>query len=268
MSLSKKELYVIGAVVVLLVLAILAYLNYLNDSTLQKIEVLASPSPNHWLGTDLSGSDVLINLLRATFLELVTVIILLPCIYIGGAVFGVLISYYHSTFIREVLLGIFHYIITIPIILVGIFLLIFFGTGQKNLILVLIIAYIPTQVLYVFNQMETVKKKDFVLSKMSFGFTKKYIYRSHLYPNVKSAYVSYTLSRVPEIIMMNMALNFFGLGAQPPLASFGRILYDGLSFMFSAWWLWGFAVVFIIGLFVVINTFTRKLTYDDFETLF
>ncbi|MEK6647082.1 MAG: ABC transporter permease subunit, partial [Candidatus Firestonebacteria bacterium] len=96
-------------------------------------------------------------------------------------------------------------------------------------------------------------KNDFVIAKMSYGLSKSYIYIYHLFPNVKKGCTNYTLARMPEILMMNLSLNFLGLGVQPPNASFGRLLFDGLSFMFSAWWMWVFPVTIIMVIFVSAN---------------
>ena len=90
---------------------------------------------------------------------------------------------------------------------------------------------------------------------MSYGFSKSYIYIHHLFPNIVKGFTNYTLARIPEILMMNLALNFLGLGIQSPNSSFGRLLFDGLSFMFSAWWMWVFTVGEIIFLFLLINKF-------------
>jgi peptide/nickel transport system permease protein len=105
----------------------------------------------------------------------------------------------------------------------------------------------------VYNQIEEAKKQDFVIVKRSYGFSKSYILSHHLFPYIKNSFNTYTFSRMPEILMMDLAFNFFGLGIQPPNTSFGRMLFDGLSFMFSAWWMWMFPASVVIVLFVCGN---------------
>ena len=65
--------------------------------------------------------------------------------------------------------------------------------------------------------------------------------------------------------MMDLAFNFWGLGVQPPHSSFGRMLFDGLSFMFSAWWMCVFAVILVILLFVLINSIVMSILKKEEE---
>lgn len=45
------------------------------------------------------------------------------------------------------------------------------------------------------------------------------------------------LYAIPELIGIEVGLSFFGLGAQPPTPSLGRLIYDGISEFYLAWWL-------------------------------
>ena len=220
---------------------------------------LSAPSFRHWFGTDLAGGDVFIKSINALGLEVLTLLIVLPVIYFGGLAVGMILSYFSNDRIREFLLNLIRYWVTLPVLLIALFLLILLGSGQKNAIIVIIFLYIPTQALYVYNQLETLKKQEFIIAKLSYGFSKLYLYKNHLFPNIKKGFANYTYARMPEIIMMNLALNFLGLGAQPQVSSFGRMLFDGLSFMFSAWWMWLFIVIFLVILFLGMNNFIKKL---------
>lgn len=224
---------------------------------------LAPPSFRQWFGTDLTGADVFIKSINALGLEILTLLIVLPVIYFFGLITGMILSYFSNDRIREFFLNLIHYWVTLPVLLIALFILILLGAGQKNAIIVMIFIYIPTQALYVYNQLETAKKSEYIVAKMSYGFSKLYIYKNHLFPNIKNGFTNYTLARMPEIIMMNLALNFLGLGVQPPGSSFGRMLFDGLSFMFSAWWMWVFPILFIVILFLVMNEFLISLRKED-----
>lgn len=238
-KLTNKSLIATG----LLVLIFIA--GHINFTSTENSPNLSPPSWNHWFGTDLTGADIFIKSINALAIEILTLLIVLPIIYYIGLFIGILLSYFSNDRIREFLLNLIHYWVTLPVLLIALFLLILAGAGQANAIIIMIFVLLPTQSLYVYNQLETVKKEDFVIAKMSYGFSKTYIFIHHLFPNIKKGFTNYTLARMPEIIMMNLALNFLGLGVQPPNSSFGRMLFDGLSFMFSAWWMWLPSVVSI-----------------------
>ncbi|TVL99481.1 MAG: hypothetical protein CV087_17690 [Candidatus Brocadia sp. WS118] len=231
---------------------------YKSFITSEKATHLSPPSLQYWFGTDLTGSDIFLKSMNALGIEILTISIVLPAIYFLGLFLGMILSYFSNDKIREFFLNLIHYWVTLPVLLIALFLLILIGAGQKNAIAVMIFILIPTQALYVYNQLETIKKNDFVIAKMSYGLSKSYIYIYHLFPNVQKGFTNYTLARMPEILMMNLALNFLGLGVQPPFSGFGRLLYDGLSFMFSAWWMWVFVIILITVLFTLVDNFVTK----------
>ena len=217
------------------------------------------PTWQHWFGTDVIGNDIFLKSTSALFIAVITLIIVLPAIYIGGLLIGILFSYFDNPKLREFFLNLAHYWITLPILLIAIFLLILVGSGQGNIIGILIFVLLPSQALYVYNQMEEAKKQDFVIAKRSYGFSKGYIFLHHLFPYIRNSFNNYTLSRTPEILIMDLTFNFLGLGVQSPQSSFGRMLFDGLSFMFSAWWMWVFPVILVILLFLIINWYAARI---------
>lgn len=240
----------------MLILLYVGYSHFILDSGVSPS--LSPPSAHHWFGTDLAGGDLFLASLEALGLEVGTLLLVLPVIYFSGLLIGMVLSYFSNDKLREFLLNFIHYWVTLPVILIALFLLILFGSGQKNAIGVMIFMLIPTQTLYVYHQLESAKKNDFFVAKMSYGLSRPYIYRHHLFPFITKGVAGYALARTPEVIMMNLALNFLGLGAQQPMHSFGRMLFDGLSFMFSAWWMWIFPVLFIMIFFIVLISFALK----------
>ena len=256
-SLSNKyRLKYLAGVSVLLVIIVLLYTS--NEGIRENV-VFSPPTFDHWFGTDIIGNDVFFKSLNALFVALITIAIVLPAIYVGGLVIGYVLSYFDNENLREFFFNLVHYWVTLPVLLIAVFLLILVGAGQVNVIGILIFVLIPSQSLYVYNQMEEAKKQDFVIAKRSYGFSKAYIFLHHLFPFTKNSFNIYTLSRMPEILMMDLAFNFLGLGVQPPNSSFGRMLFDGLSFMFSAWWMWVFPVILVILIFVLVNLIIKRI---------
>lgn len=221
-------------------------------------EVLMQPSRNHWCGTGLFGEDIFVETTIATGIEVLLLLVVSAIVWVSGIIFGVLISFPSNSFVRELMLSVIHVFATLPILLLALFMLILLGGGFVNSILILIIAILPSQILYAYNQFEQAKKEDFYLAKQSYGLSRLYIYKHHLFPCVIKKYNNYTLSRLPEITMMGLALDFLGLGIKAPTPSLGRMLFDGMSFMFSAWWLWFFPVISIIIIFSILSRYVRQ----------
>ncbi len=254
---NKSRLKYLAVVSLFLTTIVLLYL--LSDPGIHNSVVFSPPTPDHWFGTDVIGNDIFLKSINALLVALITLAIVLPVIYFGGLIIGCALSYFDNEKLREVFLNLVHYWITLPVLLIAVFLLILAGAGQVNVIGILIFVLIPSQSLYVYNQMEEAKKQDFVIAKKSYGFSQGYVFLHHLFPFTKNSFNTYTLSRMPEILMMDLAFNFLGLGVQPPNSSFGRMLFDGLSFMFSAWWMWVFPVMLVILVFVGVNWVARSI---------
>ena len=255
--LTKYKLLVTVVVSTLAVLVVVGfYLCYVVNTGGY---IFSPPTLNNWFGTDVIGNDIFLSSMYALFVALASIAIVLPAIYIGGLVVGIALSYFDNPKIREFFLNLVHYWITLPILLIAVFVVVLVGAGQGNVIAILIFVLIPTQSLYVYNQMEEVKKRDFIIAERSYGFSKGFIFLHYLLPYIKTSFNIYTLSRMPEILMMDLALNFLRLGVQPPSASFGNMLLDGLSFMFSAWWMWIFPVILVVLLFVLITWVSNNI---------
>jgi len=257
---NKYRLKYLAGVSLFLTIIVLLY--SLPNAVIHNSVVFSPPTSYHWFGTDVIGNDIFLNSINALFIALITLAMVLPAIYFGGLIIGCVLSYFDNEKLREFFLNLVHYWVTLPVLLIAVFLLILVGAGQVNVIGILIFVLIPSQSLYVYNQMEEAKKQDFVITKRSYGFSKRYIFLHHLFPFTKTSFNTYTLSRMPEILMMDLAFNFLGLGVQPPNSSFGRMLFDGLSFMFSAWWMWVFPVILVILLFVLANWAMKSITEE------
>ncbi len=59
----------------------------------------------------------------------------------------------------------------------------------------------------------------------------------HLLPNVVPVIVVAATLRVATLILLEASLSFFGLGVQPPTATWGNMVSDGRGLLDSAWWI-------------------------------
>lgn len=247
----RRVLYISGAVF-LLALIVWAIVSARDG------DALVSPSGAHWCGTGIFGEDILAETLLATGVEILTLLAVSAMVWILGIVIGALLSMPANRFVRELFMSLIHLLATLPVLLLALFLLILFGGGIVNAILILTIAALPSQVLFAYNHLESAKKEAFYLAKRSYGLSPRYLLKNHLLPYIFPRYNNYTLSRLPEITMMSLAIDFLGLGVKAPIPSLGRMLFDGMSFMFSAWWLWLFPVISVVLVFSVLSGYGKK----------
>jgi peptide/nickel transport system permease protein len=103
----------------------------------------------------------------------------------------------------------------------------------------------------------TLRGRGFVESARAAGAGHARIIGVHLLPNAAhSVIVSLTLA-VARGILLESALSFFGVGVQPPQASWGNMLYQAQSTLATEPWL-----AFAPGLFILVTALSVNLAGD------
>ena len=59
----------------------------------------------------------------------------------------------------------------------------------------------------------------------------------HLLPNALTPLAQDAALRLGDLILVEAALSFLGLGVQPPTASWGTMVAEGQEVLANAWWL-------------------------------
>jgi peptide/nickel transport system permease protein len=102
-------------------------------------------------------------------------------------------------------------------------------------------------------EVQSTKTRDFVAAARALGATSPRVVLRHVLPGVvPTALVSMTLA-VGRGILLESALSFFGVGVQPPAASWGNMLYQAQTTMSSEPWLALFPGAFIFGTVLCCN---------------
>ncbi|EME69347.1 ABC-type dipeptide/oligopeptide/nickel transport system protein [Paramagnetospirillum caucaseum] len=80
----------------------------------------------------------------------------------------------------------------------------------------------------------SVRSRDYVRAAEALGASPGRIMLRHILPNVASPIVVATTLSVGNIILIESALSFLGLGIRPPLASWGNMLTGAMDVVWSA----------------------------------
>ncbi|BEP18696.1 ABC transporter permease [Pyrofollis japonicus] len=103
----------------------------------------------------------------------------------------------------------------------------------------------------------SVRENTYVEAAKALGVSDLGIMFRHILPNMIGPVLVYITMDLGGAILTEAGLSFLGLGAVPPLADWGRIIYDGAQFFPNAWWL-----VFWPGLFIFLTVFGFNLFGD------
>jgi peptide/nickel transport system permease protein len=201
---------------------------------------LQPPSWSHWFGTDLAGKDVFHACLLATGVELITLAVVAMALHALALVAAGLFGASTNRWWRAALPQATHLWSSLPHLLLATLIVVLIGPGQLQLVVALLAALLSSHVVFTLSLYWEAERQDFITAKLTVGLPHTRILVQDVIVWVHRRLLPYTRARLPEIVMLHLALSFLGFGIRPPGLSLGRLLFDGLPFMFAAWWLWTF----------------------------
>ncbi|AVL43595.1 ABC transporter permease [Streptobacillus moniliformis] len=200
--------------------------NY-SDQDLNSIELPIFKN-NHILGTDYLGRDLLARLSESIYISLLLAIIVCIICLISGLIIGSVMGYYDK-FIDKIFMMIIELLLSIPSIIIIIFILLIFGNSLTLLIFAISFTRSLRLSLLVRNEVKKVKLNNYVEVAKNMGATPFYLIRRHIIPNILPiVFVRLTLM-IPGIIFTESYLSFMGVGIRNPRPSLGNLISSGFS---------------------------------------
>jgi len=194
---------------------------------------LLAPSAQHWLGTDVFGRDVASLLMagaRSTILvgTAAVAIGLVPGVALGLAA-ATLGGWFDEIAMRVADVG-----FAFPAILTAIMLSAVFGPGIDNAIFAIGLFNVPVFARVTRAQAQSVLARDFVLAARAAGRGPWQIAGRHVLPNIASLLIVQATLQFALAVLAEAALSYLGLGTQPPQPSWGRMLSDAQTLLYTA----------------------------------
>ena len=90
------------------------------------------------------------------------------------------------------------------------------------------------------GQVLSLRTRAFVEASRALGAGGGRILFRHIIPNILGVAITYTALTLPSIILYESFLSYLGLGVQPPMASWGSLISEGVSQINPIriyWWL-------------------------------
>jgi len=211
-------------------------------------EGLAPPSPQHWLGQDKLGRDILSRILSGARISLwvgvMTVSISLSIGVVVGATAGLF-----GGWADEVLMRLVDVFLAFPGILLAIAFAAVLGPSLRNVILALSLMGWVGYARLVRGQILVAREEEYVTAARALGAGSFRLIRRHLLPNILAPVIVEATFGMAGAIVTEASLSFLGLGVQPPTPSWGAMLSDGRSFLLLAPHLTtfpGLAILFVV----------------------
>lgn len=194
------------------------------------------PSPQHLLGTDELGRDLLTRILYGARISFAVGILATLVSLTIGVAYGSFAGYVGGR-TDHVMMRIVDILYGLPFMFFVILLMVLFGRNILNLFIALGAVQWLTMARIVRGQILSLRSREFVLSAHAMGAAPRRILVRHLLPNALGPIVVYATLTVPAIMLEEAFLSFLGLGVQPPMASWGSLAADGAAAMEAHPWL-------------------------------
>lgn len=187
---------------------------------------LQGPSLAHWLGTDHFGRDLL-SMLMVGARTSIAVAIIAVVIGMGvGVPLGLTAAAWHGGRFDEIIMRSNDLIFAFPALLIAVLITAVFGPGAVNAIIAIGIFNIPVFARLSRGAALSLWTREFVMAARVCGKGSARISLEHIVPNIANLLIVQGTSAFSLGILSEAGLSYVGLGAQPPLPSWGRMLAD------------------------------------------
>ena len=232
----QHKSFAIGGVLVLLLVLVAALSFVWTPHSATDIDVphrLLAPNATYWLGTDSLGRDV-VSLLIVGARNSISVGIVAVGI---GIAFGVglgLLAAARRGWVEEAVMRFSDFAFAFPALLSAIMLTAIYGPGLYTSIIAIGIFNIPVFARITRAAANLVWSREYVLAARACGKGAWRITLEHVLPNIASILIVQATIQFAIAILAEAALSYLGLGTQPPMPSWGRMLNEAQTMMFKA----------------------------------
>ena len=187
----------------------------------------------HWLGTDHFGRDVFSMLMVGAWNSM-----LVSVFAIGfGAGIGVPLGALAAGkrgWVEESVMRFNDFAFAFPALLTAVMLSAVYGPGTINSVLAIGIFNIPVFARITRGSALSIYKREFILAARTSGKGEVRIAMDHILPNIASVLIVQGTIQFALGILAEAGLSYLGLGTQPPMPSWGKMLSESQTMMFFA----------------------------------
>ncbi|MEO3433822.1 nickel transporter permease [Inquilinus sp. CAU 1745] len=233
---NRLALLGLGIILFLIVVAALApllapYSPYAQDLT----QRLMPPGPDHWLGTDEFGRDILSRIIHGSRITLYVIVLVTVTAAPIGLIMGT-VSGYLGGWVDAVLMRITDIFLAFPKLILALAFVAALGPGIENAILAIAITSWPPYARIARAETITIRGSDFIAAVRLQGASRTRVILRHVMPLCMSSLIVRVTLDMAGVILIAAGLGFLGLGAQPPMPEWGAMISSGRKYILDHWW--------------------------------
>ncbi|NIZ11123.1 ABC transporter permease [Pseudooceanicola sp. HF7] len=212
--------------------AVVSFLWVPYDVTLMGIaNKIKPPSAAHWLGTDQFGRDIL-SMIMVGARTSIAVAVLAVGIGMGfGVPLGLWAAARRGSLLDELIMRGNDLVFAFPALLIAVMITAILGPSATNAIIAIGVFNIPVFARLSRSGALSLWQRDFILAARVAGKGSARISWEHILPNILNLLIVQGTIQFSLGILAEAGLSYVGLGAQPPVPSWGRMLAESQTFI-------------------------------------
>lgn len=225
----RSRSLVLGAILtaVFVLAAVVSFLWVPHDVTAMDIpNRMKGPEGAHPLGTDHFGRDILSMIMVGARTSIAVAVVAVGIGMVLGVPLGLAAAARKGSLLDEVIMRGNDLVFAFPSLLIAIMITAVFGASALNAIIAIGIFNIPVFARLTRGAALSLWTRDYVMAARVAGKGATRISFEHILPNVTNLLIVQGTIQFSLGILAEAALSYVGLGAQPPLPSWGRMLAD------------------------------------------
>jgi peptide/nickel transport system permease protein len=201
-----------------------------TDSTPDEIESQFIETKTFWLGTDRFGRDMLSRMILGTRISLSIGFVAVGISLFIGILLGSLAGFFRG-WIDNVVMWFVTVVWSIPLLLLVIAITLAMGKGFWQVFIAVGLAMWVEVARIVRGQILSIREKEFVEACRALGYNGYRTIVKHILPNILGPVIVISAANFAAAILIEAGLSFLGIGAQPPIPSWGGMIKDHYGYI-------------------------------------
>ena len=198
-------------------------------------KILKPPNSMHWLGTDELGRDITSRIIYGSRVTLQVVFVAVGLSLIIGSILGFAAGYLGKAW-DAIIMRVMDALLAIPPLILALAIIAALGPDLWNTALAISLAKLGMFARLVRGEVLSLKSMEFVKAARAVGASSTRISVKHIWPNAAGNVIVFSAVIASSALIIESALSFLGLGAQPPTPSWGYMVSTGMQH-WTLWWM-------------------------------
>lgn len=214
------------------------------------------PNAKFWFGSDLVGRDLLSRIIYGSRTSLIIGVVANGTALAIGTLIGITAGYFRG-FIGAVLMRFTDLMMAFPALLLAIVLAAIFRPSLWIVALVIAMVNWVQVARVIYTETRSLAEREFIEAERAIGASSPRILLKHILPQLVPTLLVWGTLGISTTVLLEATLSFLGIGVQPPIPSWGNIIFENQTYFMTAPWL-----VFIPGTAIILLALAFNLVGD------